>query len=71
MGSLSCSAVTSLQILVSILNTFFKAQTPADLSSPAKLRDGETFDFIIAGGGTAGCVLANRSVFTDNGSYPY
>jgi hypothetical protein len=62
MAALSCSAVTSLQVLVGILSAFFEAQTPADLSSPATLRDGERFDFIIAGGGSAGCALANRSV---------
>ncbi|XP_069687311.1 glucose dehydrogenase [FAD, quinone]-like [Periplaneta americana] len=60
MPALTCAAVSTLQSFVSIMGVFFATQTPADLSSPKTLKDGEVFDFIIAGGGAAGCVLANR-----------
>ncbi|XP_048484326.1 ecdysone oxidase [Plutella xylostella] len=54
--SLSVTSILhTVQLLAATLNYTAQPWPPS-----ASVRDGETFDFIIAGGGTAGLVLANR-----------
>ena len=60
MASLSCEATTYLQVLLSVYSRLLSYQSPADLSSLTTLTSGDTYDFVIVGGGAAGCVLASR-----------
>ena len=56
----TCANVKPLAVLASIIVSYISRQDESDLNSPNLLKDGDHYDVIIIGAGSAGSVAANR-----------